>query len=62
MEVLAKDATGDPLPMLCLSDRIRQEDPSGQELLNTIAKAQTRTPLILAVWPFARVLARHSVA
>ncbi len=49
------------MPMLCLSDRIRHDDPSVQELLTTIDKAQTLTQLVLAVWPFARVLARHIV-
>ena len=47
--------------MLCLSDRIRHDDPSVQELLTTIEKAQTLTQLVLAVWPLARVLARHVV-
>jgi hypothetical protein len=47
--------------MLCLSDSIRHDDPSMQQLLNTIEKAQTLTQLILAVWPLARVLARHIV-
>ena len=47
--------------MLCLSDSIRHDDPSVQQLLNTIEKAQTLTQLILAVWPLARVLARHIV-
>jgi hypothetical protein len=42
--------------MLCLSDSIRHDDPSMQQLLNTIEKAQTLTQLILAVWPLARVL------
>ena len=47
--------------MLCLSDSIRHDDPSVQPLLNTIEKAQTLTQLILAMWPLARVLARHIV-
>jgi hypothetical protein len=47
--------------MLCFSDSIRHDDPSMQQLLNTIEKAQTLTQLILAVWPLARVLARHIV-
>ena len=42
--------------MLCLSDSIRHDDPSMQQLLNTIEKAQALTQLILAVWPLARVL------
>jgi hypothetical protein len=47
--------------MLCLSDSIRHDDPSVQPLLNTIEEAHTLTQLILAVWPLARVLARHIV-
>ena len=47
--------------MLCLSDSIRHDDPSMQQLLSTIEEAQTLTPLLLAVWPFARVLALHIV-
>jgi hypothetical protein len=35
--------------MLCFSDSIRHDDPSMQQLLNTIEKAQTLTQLILAV-------------
>ena len=42
--------------MLCLSDSIRHDDPSMQQLLNTIERAETLTQLILAVWPLARVL------
>jgi hypothetical protein len=61
LEFLAKDAKGAAFPMLCLSDSIRHDDPSVQPLLNTIEKAQTLTQLILAVWPLARVLARHIV-
>ena len=38
--------------MLCLSDSIRHDDPSVQQLLKTIEEAQTLTQLILAVWPF----------
>src|SRR5262249_26038999 len=45
--------------MLCLSDSIRHNDPSVQQLLKTIEEAQTLTQLILAVWPLARVLALH---
>ena len=56
MEFLAKDSKGDTCPMLCLSDSIRHDDPSMQQLLNTIKKAQTLTQPILAVWPLARVL------
>ena len=47
--------------MLCLSDSIRHDDPSVQPLLSTIEEAHTLTQLILAVWPLARVLARHIV-
>ena len=47
--------------MLCLSDSIRHDAPSVQQLLRTIEEAHTLTRLILAVWPFARVLARHIV-
>jgi hypothetical protein len=49
------------LPMLCLSDSIRHDDPSVQQLLSTIDEAHTLTQLILAVWPLARVLAQHIV-
>ena len=48
--------------MLCLSDSIRHDDPAVQQLLRTIEEAHTRPQLILAVWPFARVLARHIIA
>jgi hypothetical protein len=61
LEVLAKDSKGDALPMLCLNDSIRHDDPAVQPLLSTIDEAQTLTQLILAVWPLARVLARHIV-
>jgi hypothetical protein len=47
--------------MLCLSDSIRHDDPAVQQLLRTIEEAHTLTQLILAVWPLARVLARHIV-
>lgn len=49
------------MPMLCLNDSIRHDDPAVQPLLSTIDEAQTLTQLILAVWPLARVLARHIV-
>ena len=42
--------------MLCFSDSIRHDDPSMQQLPNTIEKVQALTQLILAVWPLARVL------
>jgi len=61
LEFLAKDAKGDAFPMLCLSDSIRHDDPSVQQLLRTIEEAHTLTQLILAVWPLARVLALHIV-
>ena len=47
--------------MLCLSDSIRHDDPSVQQLLSTIEEASTLAQLILAVWPLARVLALHIV-
>ena len=47
--------------MLGLSDSIRHDDPAVQQLLRTIEEARTLTQLILAVWPLARVLARHIV-
>jgi hypothetical protein len=56
LEFLAKDSKGDTCQMLCFSDSIRHDDPSMQQLLNTIEKAQALTQLILAVWPLARVL------
>jgi hypothetical protein len=49
------------LPMLCLRDSIRHDDPAVQQLLSTIEEARTLTQLILAVWPLARVLAQHLV-
>jgi hypothetical protein len=61
VEFLAKDAKGDALPMLCLSDSIRHDDPAVQQLLRTIEEAHTLTQMILAVWPLARVLARHII-
>jgi hypothetical protein len=61
LEFLAKDSKGDAFPMLCLSDSIRYDDPAVQQLLRTIEEAHTLTQLILAVWPLARVLARHIV-
>jgi hypothetical protein len=47
--------------MLCLSDSIRHDDPCVQRLLHAVEQAQTLTPLILAVWPLARVLAIHII-
>jgi hypothetical protein len=48
--------------MLCLSDSIRHDASSVQQLLSTIEEAQTLTQLMLAVWPLARVLAVHIIA
>ena len=48
--------------MLCLRDSIRHDDPCVPQLLRTIEAAQTLAPLILAVWPLARVLALQIVA
>ena len=45
--------------MLCLSDSIRHDDLSVQQLLKPIEEAQTLTQLILAVRSLARVLALH---
>jgi hypothetical protein len=61
VEFLTKASTGDVFPMLCLSDSIRHDDPAVQQLLSTIEAAQTLTQLILAVWPFARILALHLI-
>ena len=47
--------------MLCLSDSKRHDDPSVQQLICTIDAAHTLTQLMLAVWPLARVLARHII-
>src|SRR5713226_2532727 len=47
--------------MLCLNDSIRHDDPSVQQLLSKIEEAHRLTQLILAVWPLARVLARHII-
>lgn len=43
--------------MLCLTDRIRQSDPSLQPLLNAVAEAPTLAMMILAAWRLARALA-----
>jgi hypothetical protein len=48
--------------MLCLSDSIRDDDPSVQRLLCMVEEAHTLTALVLAVWSLARVLAIHLVA
>ena len=47
--------------MLYLYDNIRYDDPSAQRLLSAAEEARTRTALILAAWPLARVLAIHIV-
>ena len=47
--------------MLCLSDSIRDADPSVQRLLCMVEEAHTLTALVLAVWSLARVLAIHLV-
>ena len=47
--------------MLCLSDSIRDDDPSVQRLLCTVEEAPTLPALILAAWSLARVLAIHLV-
>lgn len=47
--------------MLCLSDSIRDDDPSVQRLLCMVEEAHTLTALVLAVWSLARVLAIHLV-
>lgn len=43
--------------MLCLTDSIRQSDPSLQPLLNAVAEAPTLAMMILAAWQLARALA-----
>lgn len=47
--------------MLCLSDIIRDNEPSLQPLLCAVEEAPTLTALLVAVWPLARVLAIHVV-
>jgi len=42
--------------MLCLSDSIRDDDPSLQRLFNTVLETQTLTELFMAVWPLSRLL------
>jgi hypothetical protein len=49
-------------PLLCLLDSLRQDEPAVQRLLHAVDEAHTRTEIILAVWPLARVLARPIVA
>jgi hypothetical protein len=43
--------------MLCLSNSIRDDDPSVQRLLRAVEDARSLTALILATWQVARVLA-----
>jgi hypothetical protein len=47
--------------MLCLTDSIRDADPSVQRLLRAVEDARSLTALILAAWQVARVLAVHLV-
>jgi hypothetical protein len=47
--------------MLCLSDSIRDDDPSWQRLLGAIEAAQTLTELLMAAWPLARLVVVHLV-
>jgi hypothetical protein len=47
--------------MLCLHDRIRDDDPSLQCLLRAMEDAPSLTALILATWQVARVLAVHLI-
>jgi hypothetical protein len=47
--------------MLCLSDSIRDNDPSVQRFLSAVEEARTLTALILAAWPFTRGLFIHIV-
>jgi hypothetical protein len=47
--------------MLCLSDSIRDNDPSVQRFLSAVEEARTLTALILAAWPFTRGLVIHIV-
>jgi hypothetical protein len=47
--------------MLCLSDSIRDDDPSVQHLLRVMEDACSLTALLLAAWPVARVVAVQGV-
>jgi hypothetical protein len=47
--------------MLCLSDSIRDDDPSLQRLWNVVVETQTLTELLMAVWPLARLVTLHIV-
>ena len=46
LEVLAKDSGREKIPMLCLSDSIRHDDPAVQQSSSTMEAAQTLTQLI----------------
>lgn len=46
--------------MLCLSDSIRDDDPSLQRLCNAVVETQTLTELLMAVWPLARLVPQPS--
>lgn len=47
--------------MLCLTDIIRDNEPSLPPLLRAVEEAPTLTALLVAVWPLVRVLAIHVV-
>jgi hypothetical protein len=47
--------------MLCLTDIIRDQEPSLQPLLRAVDEAPTLTAMLVAVWPLARVLALQVV-
>ena len=47
--------------MLCLTDSIRDDDPSMQHLLCLLEDARSCTALVLTAWQVARVLAVHLV-
>jgi hypothetical protein len=47
--------------MLCLSNIIRDHEPSLQPLLCAVEDARTLTALLVAVWPLARAVAIHVV-
>jgi hypothetical protein len=47
--------------MLCLSDSIRDNDPSWQRLLRAVEEAHTLTDLLMAAWPLASLVVVHLV-
>ena len=47
--------------MLCLTDSIRDDDPSVQHLLRVLEDARSFTALVLAAWQVARGVAVHLV-